>query len=115
MSKVLLVEDDPDVLHEVSTILNDNGHSVTAVKDLGTALREAQMLREGSIVVTDKNLGGHRGVEPMLDYLKEEKPEVKVILMSAEPSQYARRQLYCHDFVEKGNPNTFDRLLQLVQ
>lgn len=115
MSKILLVDDDPDVLKEVTEALNDEGHFVTSVSDLGSALREARMLKEGNVVVTDKNLGRHRGVEPFLDYLRYEKPEVKVILFSGEPSYRAKQELYCHDFVVKGVRDTFYRLLQLVQ
>jgi len=52
-------------------------------------------------VVTDKNFWGHRGITPLLNYMKEESPFTAVILISGEPPEDARKELYCHACLDK--------------
>lgn len=113
MAYILLVEDDPRIREDVPVFFREGGHFVRVAGDLETALRDARSLQAGDVVLTDKNLGGHRGIHPLLDYLKDEKPEVKVILSSGEPSTFARRELYAHAFHEKGT--SYLPLLALIE
>ncbi|MFH1294326.1 MAG: hypothetical protein ABIH90_00095, partial [Candidatus Aenigmatarchaeota archaeon] len=53
-------------------------------------------------LITDKNIGGHRGIVPLLDVMQQERPHVPVILCSAEDGEQAVKELYCHEFVRKG-------------
>jgi predicted glycosyltransferase len=61
------------------------------------------VIKSGSydFVIVDKNLGTHRGVSPLLDFLQEERPDTKVVLFSAEDGIRAKKELYCHAFVSK--------------
>ena len=100
MAKILVVDDEPLILKITSEILRDKGHSVTAVAALDEALRCAKSLTY-DLIITDKNLGSHRGITPLLDYLQDEKPDTKVLLISAEDGTQAKRELYCNDFYSK--------------
>lgn len=46
--------------------------------------------------------------------MKENKPDVPVILLSGEDGDRARKELYCHAFVEKGTPNSSDKLEKAI-
>ena len=76
---------------------------VSTAADLGTARRKAEELAP-DIVMCDKNIGGHRGVVPFLDYMQREKPETPLVLCSAEDGARARVELYCHEFISKVLP-----------
>ncbi len=114
MVHVLLVDDNDTYRKAASTLLQSIGHTVTEAVDLRSALIEARYLTAKDKVLTDKNLGDHRGIEPFLNYLKEEKPEVKVILASGEVGTYAKRELYCHAFFEKGKDDVED-LIRMIE
>ena len=114
MSHILLVDDNDTLREELTREFRVDGHTVTPVSNLGSALTEAKHLSEDSVVVTDKNLGGHRGITPFLDYLQNEKPDVRVIIFSGEISTYAQKELYCHYTLTKGSSD-LDRLYELVK
>jgi len=103
MIRVLLVDDDLDYLEGETGLLrrSDSGEiDVTPVNELGEAICA---VRSGSfdILVTDKNIGGHRGLIPLLTVMKEERPSIPVIINSAEPDTGVQRELYCHGFNDK--------------
>ena len=100
MANILVVDDEPLILKTTCDILRDKGHSVTAVAAPDEALRCTKSLTY-DLIITDKNLGSHRGVTPLLDYLQEERPYTKVLLISAEDGRQAKRELYCNDFYSK--------------
>ena len=111
MANILVIDDEPLILEITSEILRDKGHSVTAVAAPDEALRCTKSLTY-DLIITDKNLGSHRGIEPLLDYLQDEKPDTKVLLISAEDGAQAKRELYCTDFYCKFDG--FDGFIDLV-
>ena len=78
------------------------------------AIREA---RTGSfdVLLTDKNLGRHRGIEPLLRVMQEERPSIPVIISSAEDGTQARKELYCHDYIEKDVSDFLGRLQAAIK
>ena len=80
--KIVLVDDDPAILDSYS-LLWKNRFTLVCVSDLGTALSTVKNTLF-DLLITDKNLGVHRGIEPLLNYMKEEKPYIPVILFSGE-------------------------------
>jgi len=107
MADVLVVDDDEFGAYAIRRLLEQSGHSVEVQHGLAGALRSVRSLRYDA-VVTDKNLGGHRGVVPLLDYLHEECPGTKVVLYSAEDMTQARKELPADAFVSKfGTPLEF--------
>ena len=113
MAYILLVEDDLQIQKDLPVLFEESGHHVRIAVDLEAALWDAKSLQAGDVVLTDKNLGGHRGISPLLDYLRDEKPDVKVIISSGEPSTFARRELYAHAFHEK--VSSYLPLLDLIK
>lgn len=102
MATVLLVDDDIDYLEAETEALRElGGFDVSPVSDLAEAIRAARSGTFG-ILVTDKNIGGHRGLVPLLDFMQQERPETPVLINSAEPDEGVRQHLYCHDFHNKG-------------
>lgn len=99
MIKVLIVDDCEDVLDADKMYLSKYFQIVTA-----SNLRDALIVTKNEsidVLVTDKNIWGHRGVLPLLDYMQHEKPYVPVIIHSGEDGYRARKELYCHAFLEK--------------
>ena len=100
MADVLVVDDNEDCAYAARRLLERRGHSVEVQHGLAGALRAVKALSY-DVVVTDKNLGGRRGVTPLLDYLEEERPDTIVVLYSAEDMTQARRELNADVFVSK--------------
>jgi len=100
MADILVVDDEEDSAYAARRLLECRGHSVEVQHGLADALRAVKSARY-DIVVTDKNLGGRRGVVPLLDYLEEERPDTVVVLYSAEDMIQARRELKADVFVSK--------------
>ena len=100
MRRILLIDDNEPLLACERVGLIEEGYDVTDVPRLDLGLLEA---KNGSFdcVIVDKNIGGHRGVVPFLDFMQEERPTTPVILFSAEDGKQARKELYCHEFVSK--------------
>ena len=97
MADVLVVDDEEDSAYAARLLLEQRGHLVEVQHDLAGALRAVKSGRY-DVVVTDKNLGGRRGVVPLLDYLEEERPDTVVVLYSAEDMTQARRELHAGVF-----------------
>lgn len=95
MARILLVDDDLFYLTGTEELLRRYGdHQVTTAQDLGQALSEVRASRY-DVVITDKNLGGSRGVLPLLEFLKDERPETKVVLNTAEPHSSRLKEELC--------------------
>ncbi len=109
MATILVVNDNPRVLRHMARILSGLGnHTIKTAVDLAGGLMEA---RNSSLdlLFSDKNLGGYwRGVIPLLDYMRDERPWVPVIITSAEDGCQARKELYCHEFIETSRPYVDD-------
>jgi DNA-binding NtrC family response regulator len=100
---LLLVDDDIEYSGYMVQLFGKYNFRVSTAADLGTARRKAEELAP-DIVMCDKNIGGHRGVVPFLDYMQREKPETPLVLCSAEDGARARVELYCHEFISKVLP-----------
>ena len=114
MTTLLIVDDNENYRREMGEYFQNKGYHVQRVADLRAALIEVQYLQPGDLVVTDKNLGEHRGIIPLLNYLQSEKPDVKVIIASGEVSLYATKELYHHGFYQKGG-ESFTDLVKMIE
>jgi two-component system, cell cycle sensor histidine kinase and response regulator CckA len=79
---VLVVDDEPDVLRLIESILNDEGFEVIQAKSADAAIKAFESLgRRPDLLLTDVVMPGMSG--PMLaDRLLETEPELKVLFMS---------------------------------
>ena len=98
---ILVVEDNEREANSIADLLNAFGYRVVPSVGLKEGVKRVQ---EGGwkAVVTDKNLGVHHGVRPLLRELETKHPDIPVILYSGEARTPPEREdLYFWDFVSK--------------
>jgi len=95
---VLVVDDEPDVLRLIETILTEEGYEVISAKSADSAIRAFERLpRRPDLLLTDVVMPGMSG--PMLvDHLIGIEPNLKVLFMSG----YDNRHVVKRYVVEKG-------------
>jgi two-component system cell cycle sensor histidine kinase/response regulator CckA len=95
---VLVVDDEPDVLRLIQSILTEDGFEVVSAKTADAAIKEYERLgRRPDLLLTDVVMPGMSG--PMLvDHLLQIEPELKVLFMSG----YDDRQVVQRYVVERG-------------
>jgi CheY-like chemotaxis protein len=93
--RVLLVDDEPDLLDVLAEDLSDFGFDVTAV-DSGMAAVQAARREKFDVAVTDVRMPGMDGVETM-SRLREIDPDLPVVVATGYVSEAAR-----YDFAERG-------------
>jgi two-component system cell cycle sensor histidine kinase/response regulator CckA len=95
---VLVVDDEPDVLRLVQSILTEEGYEVIPAKNADSAIKAFERLsRPLDLLLTDVVMPGMSG--PMLvDHLLQAQPDLKVLFMSG----YDDRQVVQRYVVEKG-------------
>jgi len=95
---VLVVDDEPDVLHLIETILSGDGYNVVPASDAERAIRVFEkMPRRPDLVLTDVVMPGMSG--PMLvDCLLALDPDLRFLFMSG----YDDRQVVQRYVIERG-------------
>jgi two-component system cell cycle sensor histidine kinase/response regulator CckA len=95
---VIVVDDEPDVLRLIQSILADEGYEVIAARSADNAIKAFEHLtRRPDLILTDVVMPGMSG--PMLvDHLLRIEPDLKVLFMSG----YDDRHVVQHYVVEKG-------------
>ena len=95
---MLVVDDEPDVLRLIQSILSEEGYEVVPAKTADAAIKVWEKLdRKPDLVLTDVVMPGMSG--PMLiDHLLQSEPELRVLFMSG----YDERQVVQRYVVERG-------------
>lgn len=95
---ILVVDDEPNVLQLIESILEDVGYSVTSASSADSAIKAFdEMAHRPDLLLTDVVMPGMSG--PMLvDQLLAKQPDLKVLFMSG----YDDRQVVQRYVVEKG-------------
>lgn len=95
---ILVVDDEPDILRLIDTVLSGRGYNVILAKGAEPALRHyEQMSKPPDLVLTDVVMPGTSG-PMMVDQLLAQDPTVRVLFMSG----YDERQIVQKYVVEKG-------------
>ncbi len=111
--KVLVVDDEPDILECLQIILGEEGYSVETTEKA----EDVEQLQDGclpDLILLDVLLSGKNGRE-MVKHLKsqEETRRIPVIMFSAHPGvEKTARQAGAEDFVAK--PFEIDELLAKI-
>lgn len=111
--RLLVVDDEPDILEFLRIILNDEGYEV-AVSDKGDYLEHLPSDNLPHLILVDVLLSGKDGRD-IVKYLKcqEETKHIPVIMFSAHPSaEETARQAGADDFLAK--PFDIDVLLARI-
>jgi two-component system nitrogen regulation response regulator NtrX len=82
MSRILIVEDEKDLLELYSEVLKDAGHNVleAASGNEGKSLIDSETL---SLVITDKNMGKVSGLD-VLKHCENVKPNLPVFIITGD-------------------------------
>jgi two-component system response regulator GlrR len=79
--RLLLVDDDPDLLHLLTLRLNTSGYQVIAASSAEQALRILEQSRP-HLVISDQRMPGMQGME-LFEELQQRQPGLPVILLTA--------------------------------
>jgi two-component system cell cycle sensor histidine kinase/response regulator CckA len=113
---VLVVDDEPDVLRLIQSILTEEGYEVISAKTADAAIKAYEKLgRKPDLLLTDVVMPGMSG--PMLvDHLLQAEPDLRVLFMSG----YDERQVVQRYVLERGyrlitKPFTVNSLRSAIQ
>lgn len=89
--RLLIVEDDADLLEQLTDTLEDAGYHVTPVASSQAALEWAARGEELDLVVTDVRMAGLDGIQAF-ERLRESRPDVRGVVMTGYASEDAPRR-----------------------
>lgn len=113
--RVLLVEDDRNVLEATRLLLSAEGHEVLTAASAGEALRQAEALGAPDLVITDYHLGAPETGLDVIGHLRRMLGrELKVILLSGDTSPAITGMLLDEHTRLARKPTNADQLLQLI-
>jgi len=114
MGRILIIDDDPDMLETTSMVLELGGYPVLCSSNGTDGLRLAQATPELALVLIDVRMDGMDGIE-VLSRLKEQNPELPAVMMTAYARDSVELEAYrlgAYTMVRK--PFEPDRMLNLV-
>ena len=115
-ARILIVEDDPEVLDLLDMMLRDRGHETLLAPDGPTALAlvsEADVPPD--LVLTDYNLpGGLNGLALAEELRRAVARDVPAIVLTGDISTLAMRRISQRDVLHLAKPVTVDRLARAV-
>ncbi|TKK72023.1 response regulator [Ilyomonas limi] len=113
MNKILVVDDDLDILEVLKFLLRKNGYEVVLLSEAQRVI-ETTKEAQPDIILLDINLSGYDGRE-ICKYLKTTlKLKTPVILFSANVSyKSSYKEYYADDFLEK--PFEVKKLLSILR
>jgi len=98
MNKLLLIDDEPDILRVLSMSLRADGYEVFTAEN-GAAGLETFEKENPDIVITDIKMPGMDGIE-LLEMIKNEDPDVEVIMITGHGDMNLAIQSFRDDAVD---------------
>jgi len=113
MPKVMIVEDDEDILFVVTFILKQNGYNIISISDGEKAIQEA-LQSKPDLILFDINLGRYDGRQLCLELKTVYNVQVPILLFSANVTLASTINMYKADgFIAK--PFDMDLLIETVR
>lgn len=115
MAKILLVDDDEDVLTTLRVLLKSEGHRVAAVTEGLEAMERLRSLEEIDLLVADLRMAPIDGLE-LIRVAREARPSLGIVVVSAyldEKNIQRVKDLGCDRYVRK--PFDIDEVLDAVR
>lgn len=113
MSKILVVDDDEDILFTVDRILTKNHFDVTCLSDCRKMVQTAQDMKP-DLILLDINLGYCDGRKLCLDMKSKHRFGKHILLFSANSEMVKGLSLYgADDFIEK--PFDIKRFVETIR
>ncbi|WAK01670.1 sigma-54-dependent transcriptional regulator [Methylobacter sp. YRD-M1] len=114
-SRILVVDDEPDIRRLVCEILEDEGYQVTMAENASEA-RELKKINDPNLILLDIWMPDSDGITLLKEWVVEEEELCPVIMMSGHGSVEAAveaTRLGAYDFLEK--PLSMAKLLLIVE
>jgi len=103
MARVLIVDDETDVLETLSVLLRSEGHEVVAVSEGLEAMKKVRSMEHFDLLVSDIRMAPIDGLE-LLEYARKDRPALAIVVISAYlDDEVIRRaeELGCSQFIRK--------------
>lgn len=103
MARILIVDDEVDVLETLSVLLKSEGHEVVAVSDGFEAMKRVQSLERFDLLVSDIRMAPIDGME-LLEAAKKDRPTLGLVVVSAyldEDTIRRAEELGCTHYIRK--------------
>ncbi len=115
-ARILIVEDDPEVLDLLDLLLRDRGHETLLAQDGPSALAlVAESAAAPDLVLTDYNLpGGMNGLALAEELRRAVDRDVPAIVLTGDISTLAMRRISQQDVLHLAKPVTVERLGRAV-
>ena len=82
MARILLVDDEPDLLQTLGVLLKTEGHTVVAVRDGYEAMKHLQSVEPFDMMVTDLRMAPVDGLE-LIEMANRDRPAMDIVVVSA--------------------------------
>lgn len=113
-TKILIVDDEPGIVEEVSSFLSEEGYEISTADTAGDGIQRAESFRP-HLILLDMKLPDQSGIE-VLRVVKKSYPEIKVIVNTGYVDQKMideAEALGRDSFLQK--PFNLERLVEEVE
>ncbi|MGD9874966.1 MAG: response regulator [Kiritimatiellia bacterium] len=103
MAKILIVDDEIDVLETLSVLLRSEGHEVVPVSEGMEAMKKVRSMEHFDLLVSDIRMAPIDGIE-LLEYAKKDRPAMGIVIISAyldEETIRRAEELGCTHYIRK--------------
>ena len=113
MARILLADDQPDILESVALLLEIEGHEVVLAADGSEAMEAARTEPQLDVAILDVNMPFRNGLEVAIA-LRKLRPRVKVIIHTGLP-ETSVRPIFSHYDAFFRKPADPRRLLDAIE
>ncbi|MDP8229434.1 MAG: response regulator [Candidatus Electryoneaceae bacterium] len=113
--KILLVDDEPDILNVLRLHLSNFGYEIRTALNGSEAIRQIQHSDPPNVVFLDYVLPQYDGMQ-LLRLMKQQVPSIVVVMMSGKATEDVARECLSYgafDYIQK--PFTLERVTDVMQ
>ena len=112
MIKILVVDDERDILDEIAELLTEEKYEAICVENVEVALKTLRNHTDIDVVVTDLKMPGKTGVDLINEARAEFERDIAFVVMSGSPDNFG---LDLEEFPVLRKPLDIDKFLEAVQ
>lgn len=116
MTKILVVDDERDILDEIEETLTEEGYEVICVAEVNAALEALRTHSDINLVVTDLKMPGKSGAELINEARTDFERDISFIIISGHGSPSVETfGLDIDQFIFHKKPLDIDRFLESIE